>query len=136
MDHGFGETHQSPPNKNISGTLPAAHPPVTSAAAGFNHDVQFHPCGYVLREARPGRPARFCDAPAMPGSSYCARHRALCQVSPDSAAAAPIRSALDHAAERTAPPPPRLDAVALPEPYEEDEDALAELDLPHAGWEE
>jgi hypothetical protein len=90
----------------------------------------------VLRAAGRGRPAQFCDAPAVPGSSYCARHRALCQVAPDSAAAAPIRSALDRAAERTAPPPAQLDAVALPEPDEPDEDALAELDLPRAEPEE
>ena len=136
MDQDFGQTHRSPSNENISGTLALPHPPVTCEAARINHDVYRRPCGFVLREARRGRPARFCDAPAVPGSSYCARHRAVCLVAPDSAAAAPIRRALDRAAERTAPPPPRLDAVELPEPDEADEDAFAGLGLPPAGAEE
>lgn len=136
MDHGSGETHQSPPNENISGTLPTEPQPVTRFSGRFNYSVHDSLCGYVLQAARRGRSARFCDAPAVPGSSYCARHRALCQVAPDSAAAAPIRSALDRAAERTAPPPARLDAVALPELDEEDADALEALDLPRAESEE
>jgi hypothetical protein len=81
-------------------------------------------CGYVIAESRGGLP-RFCDAPAMRGSSYCIRHRALCQVVPGSAAAAQI------AAELASVQLGAVALVAIPEPLDDAVDeALAEFDLP------
>lgn len=39
-------------------------------------------CRYILNEARPWR---FCDAAAEPGTSWCAKHRAVVFVSPEQA---------------------------------------------------
>jgi hypothetical protein len=81
-------------------------------------------CGYVIAEAEGGLP-RFCDAPTVRGSSYCVRHRALCQVAPGSAAAAQIAAEL--ASVHLGAP----DLVAIPEPLDDAVDeALAEFDLP------
>lgn len=77
----------------------------------------------------------FCDAPALPGSSYCARHRALCILAPGSAAAESAARALDAAAA-AAPAPPRelafLGAASVPEleAAAERDDIAACLDLP------
>src|SRR5260370_38637117 len=66
-------------------------------------------CGYVARAGwRYGKGAPFCDAPALPGSSYCARHRALCTIAPGTAAAEIAGPALDRAADAAPAPPPEL----------------------------
>ena len=83
-------------------------------------------CSYVVAEGwHYGAPPPFCDAPAAPGSSYCAEHRALCAVPLGSVAATRVLAAQAHAAgSGTALPPP-------PEPLEIDADeALNALDLP------
>lgn len=137
MEQGARHLHGSSPHENISRTIAPPPETVTRRVEQFNHSVQTDPCGYVLEEGSGGGTARFCDAPAVPGSSYCAGHRALCQVAPNSAAAAPIRAELARAAERATLPPPRLDAIAVPEPFEECGDDVA-ADLPRVPreWEE
>ncbi|MGH7002083.1 MAG: hypothetical protein ACREEA_11320 [Stellaceae bacterium] len=76
----------------------------------------------------------FCDRPALPGSSYCAWHRALCAVAPASSAFAGLAAAQIVAGEtRAAPPPERGWLVAPPEFFDEsDDERLAGLDLPPA----
>jgi hypothetical protein len=86
-------------------------------------------CGYVVANTK-GRPPRFCDAPAVRGSSYCGRHRALCQVAPGSAAAARIAAELASAGDALLPPG-APDIVAIPESIDDTiDEALAALDLP------
>lgn len=130
---GDGILHDLPPNENISGTLDDTQPEVTSDLANFNYSVRpVSPCGYVLAAPRPGHPARFCDAPAVPGSSYCAGHRALCQVAPGSKAARRI-TARQARVPAHVPPPPHLASVPVPEPSEPDPDDVRDaLDLPRA----
>ena len=84
---------------------------------------------------RYGGATPFCDAPALPGSSYCAGHRALCTIAPGSAAAETAALALDRAAAAAPSPPPELgflDAASVPEldAAAEPEDIAACLDLP------
>ena len=77
----------------------------------------------------------FCDAPALPGSSYCAQHRAICIIASGSAAAEIAARMLDKAAA-AAPRSLRglayLDAAAVPEleAAAERDDIAACLDLP------
>jgi hypothetical protein len=93
-------------------------------------------CGYVARAGwRYGMAPPFCDAPALPGSSYCAHHRALCILVPGSAAAESAVRMLEEAAA-AAPAPPRelafLGAASVPEleAAAERDDIAACLDLP------
>lgn len=82
------------------------------------------PCGYVVVEDwQYGQGSPFCDAPALPGRAYCARHWALCH-RPDEAREA-------EPADTGGPPAElaHLEPVDLPEPGEPAE-ALAELALP------
>jgi hypothetical protein len=96
-------------------------------------------CGYVaLVGWRYGEATPFCDAPALPGSSYCARHRSLCIIAPGSAAAESAARALDQVASAAPAPPPELaflDAAAVPEleAAAERDDIAACLDLPPGG---
>ena len=87
-----------------------------------NAPARAEPCGFVLAGARAG--VRFCDAPAERGSSYCARHRALCQVAPERARRpSAIVAEFARAAERATPPglvPPDRAVLADPEPVEAD----------------
>jgi hypothetical protein len=80
-------------------------------------------CGFVVSADACYGAARFCDAPAVPGSSYCARHRALCQVPPGSRAGKRIRADQARAANQGVPPPPRLAALPVPEPLEAADDS-------------
>ena len=107
----------------------------TRTAAG-----QAHPaiCAYVAATAwRYGAGGPFCGAPALPGSSYCAPHHALCALVAGSAeAAGAARAQADAGGE----PPPGLISRALirhelPLPLEVDADEdprelAACLDLP------
>jgi hypothetical protein len=79
------------------------------------------PCSFVISgdDALPGVP-RFCDAPALPGSAYCAEHHARCAVRPDSAAGRRAIRRLKHAAGQAADPPRDLAHLASVE--------VAELD--------
>ncbi len=84
-------------------------------------------CGYVVAAGR----APFCDRPALPGGSYCARHRARCTVAPASPGFAALAALQVRVA--SAPPPELagLGAPAPPEPVDEnDDERLAGLDLP------
>jgi hypothetical protein len=72
-------------------------------------------CGYFLEDER-----RFCDAPALPGSSYCRAHRRLCQVLPGTAAAASVLQGFENAARSAGPLPPELAFLASIEPPELD----------------
>lgn len=116
--------------ENTTRTIAERPPVVTSGDRTPAH------CGYVGAEAwRYGDGNPFCDAPAAPGSSYCARHQALCAVAPDSAAGEAAARALMRAADAATIPPPELGflaAVTVPELEAEAErgDIAACLDLP------
>jgi len=92
-------------------------------------------CGYVVAEDwRYGGAAPFCDAPAVPGSSYCAKHLALCAVAPGTKAGARILADQAAAARSDGIAPEaagHAPALTEPEPLdaEVDED-LGGLDLP------
>lgn len=126
--------------ENITRTI--AQPPalVTLQLVTGNGAAAPDRCGYVVREGwRYGMAPPFCDAPALPGSSYCAHHRALCIVAPGSAAAERAARRLDEAAAAESAPPPGeleyLDAAAVPEleAAAERDDIAACLDLPPRG---
>jgi hypothetical protein len=79
----------------------------------------------------------FCDAPAVPGSSYCAHHHAICVIAPGSAAAEMAARRLEEAAAAARASPRDLaflDAAAVPEleAAAERGDIAACLDLPPA----
>src|ERR1700690_1400084 len=80
-------------------------------------------CSYVVAERRRGADAVFCDAPALPGTSYCAGHLRLCVVGPGSAEGRAREAALLAEAE-DAPAPPRelahLAESAVPESLPDD----------------
>ena len=121
-----GSRHWLGPGENISRTLADFGTPVTDFPGA-------EPCGYII--AGEGRGALFCDRPAVRGASYCARHRALCQVRPGTPEAAAIIADLAREAER--PNRPCVSHDPIPEPLEETEpeEVLAALDLPGADTE-
>src|SRR5258706_16239042 len=86
-DRGTIVDHQPRPQRlchqeNITRTIADGAPLVTARGAAPER------CGYVARAGwRYGGATPFCDAPALPGSSYCAGPRALCTIAPGSAAA-------------------------------------------------
>jgi len=86
------------------------------------------PCGYIITEGA-GR-VQFCDAPAVGRSSYCARHRALCGVAPDTAEGQLI--AADLAREAGRPPLAPIPCDALEFDETEPEEVIATLDRPRA----
>ena len=125
-------------DKNITRTIarPAALVTLPLVAGGTAAPDR---CGYVVRAGwRYGMAPPFCDTPALPGSSYCAQHRALCIIAPGSAAAEIAARMLDKAAA-AAPKSPRelafLDAAGVPEleAAAERDDIAACLDLPPGG---
>ena len=137
-DRGAFVDHQPRPqplshNENITRTIADAPPLVTICRSPLER------CGYVVRDGwRYGEAAPFCDAPALPRSSYCAHHRALCTIAPGSTAAETAGRALDCVAEAAPAPPPELaylDAASVPEleAAAEPEDIAACLDLPPEG---
>ena len=92
-------------------------------------------CGYVVAEDwRYGGAGPFCDAPAVPGSSYCARHLALCAVAPGTKAAKRILADQAAAARSNGTPPETagsVPALTEPEPLDAEADAdLGGLELP------
>src|SRR5271170_4596365 len=91
----------------------------------------FKSCSYIVDGGE--GPPQFCDAPAARGSPYCARHRALCLVAPDSPEGIAILREIEREAAQ-APPPnvgPMLEREML-EPTAPDEVAQS-LVLPRAG---
>jgi hypothetical protein len=82
------------------------------------------PCGYVIAEGDAG--VQFCDAPAERGSSYCARHRALCVVAPDTPQGRAIAAALVREAAR--PLIRRLPVEALEYEATEPEEVAADFE--------
>ncbi|HTC18474.1 MAG TPA: hypothetical protein VK690_05125, partial [Stellaceae bacterium] len=119
-------------NSGTSGTIGGVNSPVTCIAKVCDQ-YESKPggrCGFVVA---PGSSQPFCDAPALPGSSYCARHHALCAVKPDSDEAARLLRDQDSAAARAGPPPPELGFLAAGDPperiEENDAEKLAGLDL-------
>ena len=76
-----------------------------------------------MAERRRGSDAAFCDAPALPGSSYCVGHQRRCVVGPGSAEGRAVEAALLAEAE-DAPAPPRelahLAESGMPEPLPDD----------------
>jgi hypothetical protein len=103
---GFSAAH----DENITGTLPA-----------------FNGCSYILDGD--GAP-QICEAPAVRGSPYCARHRALCLVAPDSPEGAAILREIDRAAAEA--PPPTVGPMLVQEMLEPvaPEEAAHSIDLP------
>lgn len=72
-------------------------------------------CSYVAAECwHYGAGDPFCPAPALPDSSYCAEHKALCRLAPGSAAADRAAAALQRAAEAAQGPPAELGFLDLP----------------------
>jgi len=75
-------------------------------------------CAFVVRPwARDAEP--FCGESVIPGSSYCARHHALCVLNSETAAGRAIAAAL--VAEAEAPEPPQELAHLLPPAIPESE---------------
>jgi len=83
------------------------------------------PCRFILGDGNGhSRRPRVCAAPSVPGSAYCARHRALCSISPDSAAGERVARGFERAAGNQAWVPNDLaflSSVAVPEFQNEDE---------------
>jgi hypothetical protein len=73
---------------------------------------------------------KFCEAPALRGSPYCARHRALCLVAPDSAEGTALLREIERAADEA--PPPTVGPMLVPEMLEPvaPEEAAHSIDLP------
>jgi hypothetical protein len=94
-------------------------------AAGFSRQYQPPPpdrarCAFVLDLGTP----RFCDEVAAPGSSYCARHRALCAIPAESPEGQRIGRDLAALADREPRPPAELAhlaSVAVPEQFDPDD---------------
>jgi hypothetical protein len=105
------------------GFLAAHEQNITGTYAPFN------PCSFILNEE--GAP-KICDAPAVRGSPYCARHRALCVVAPDSPEGAAILREIERAAEEA--PPPTVGPMLVREMLEPvaPEEAAHSIDLPRA----
>jgi hypothetical protein len=88
-------------------------------------EARQRPCGFIVGEDwRYGGASPFCDAPAVAGSSYCERHRVLCELAPDTPAGVAAALALEAGAGPEPPPElgflapapiPELDAGAEPE---------------------
>jgi hypothetical protein len=116
------------PNENISGTISDIPADVTGSCNAGRRAVR--PCSYVVATAwRYGGPDPFCNAPAVPGSSYCPRHHALCEGTAGEA------SAVELADNVVFLPPPELAHLAatpLPDALDESEpaDALEGFALP------
>jgi len=125
--------HVAPPDENIKRTIEEIPESVSRKNDEYNHDWQTdgNRCGYVVTAEWRAGAARFCDARAVRGSSYCAEHRALCQVKPGSAAAARIVAAQARAGDVRARDGVfaggRHDAVPEPLIETEPEEALAAL---------
>jgi hypothetical protein len=97
--------------------------------AGNRSDAAVPGCGFVLDG---GGAARFCDAPALPGSSYCRHHHALCQVPPGSREGARLAARQAAAAEHMLPPElTGLPAIVEPEAlaWATPEEVMADLAL-------
>jgi hypothetical protein len=109
-----------PLNENITGTIRLAPDLVIIESEKFYLYVcdGAPRCSYVEAEDwHYGEGSPFCDAPTVPGSSYCARHKALCRLDPDAEAELPP-------AEPGQPDPP--EPLIPTEP----EEVLPALDLP------
>lgn len=126
-----------PAVENITRTLARTAMLVTADAPIPSQDEKGRePCAYVVGRWRFGGPSPFCDAPAVAGAPYCARHLALCRVAPGTAEGRRLAAGQARLAEQAAAPPQefaRLDAVALPEPFGEEHEPLTGLDLPRGG---
>lgn len=84
-------------------------------------------CVYITAPTWRAGTAPFCGAPALPGSSYCARHALLCGVDAASERGEQIAAEQDAAAAMSLLPD--LGICAVPEPLEE-EGALEAWDFP------
>ncbi len=123
MDKGGGHAALSH-ERNISGTSTADTRPDKDNSENYNlHEHPERGCAYVVTSASRAGAPRFCSRAAMPGSPYCAGHRALCCVAPGSARAARLVACEDAVA--AAPPPElaHLAACAVLEPGDPAEDA-------------
>jgi hypothetical protein len=126
MDHPIGDLCLSNVSeKNISGTH---HSKILGHSMSVNRSGQpgrsraSSGCSFVVADWRERREP-FCAAPTRPGSSYCARHQALCIV-PKASPEARLREAVLLAEAEEAPgPPPELAHLAesaLPESLPDD----------------
>ena len=115
------------PKENKSSTYPLVE--VKYPSEQFNHCEQEtqNRCAFVIVDDwRYGDGNPFCDAPALAGRAYCARHWALCNAGADGREAEP--------AETAGPPAEfaHLEPVDVSEPVEPSE-TPAEFDLPTGG---
>lgn len=125
------ETSPSSLDKNKTRTNSTR--PVKPGEDGTPSDLR-RGCAFVAREpAASGRASPFCDAPALPGSAYCADHHAICDVAPGSAESERLGRDLEREAATESPPPEELSFLASveipePEPEAESEDWTGCLD--------
>jgi hypothetical protein len=74
-----GQASPASENKAATPTLAEAHAFVEWRLGNIYQRVRDGLCGYVVTpDWRYGAGSPFCDAPALPGGSYCARHRRRC----------------------------------------------------------
>src|SRR5579883_510785 len=123
--------------ENITRTIADSGCVVTSLSRGSSSAAERRrSCSFIAAEGWTyGMDAPFCDAPALPGSSYCERHRALCEIAPRSPAGLAAARALTRDADAAPPPPADLAFLAASAPPEieaeaEPQDIAACLDLP------
>jgi hypothetical protein len=127
----------SPRKKNISRTIPCATASVTDESDVLDGIADERPgrerCGYVMAaQWRYGAGDPFCNAPAVRGSSYCAEHRALCEVDPETIEGQLLAG--DQAAAAHAVLPDEFPSLTAPEalPDVEPDEGLAAIDVPPA----
>lgn len=102
------------PEQNIIGTIEPLPVLVTPAGAD-RAERSGRSCGYVAAKTwRYGAGDPFCNAPAVKGSSYCARHRARCAIAPASEAGTQAAAALLRAGDRESAPPAEFAYLVLP----------------------
>ena len=123
-------------DKNISGTCRTQIQDRDARVNLSGRDVSVSApgtCSFVVADWRLGDEP-FCGGPTRPGSSYCARHQALCVVPRGSAESRSREAALAVDVEAAPEPPPELAHLkesALPEPFPDDiGDLRAFLDHP------
>lgn len=119
MDGSIGHRASSQ-YENISGTIASGNDFQKGEFGRRNPGLPSRPgCAYVVTMGRHGRAPRFCTEPAVAGSPYCARHRALCRLAPGTRPA----MAADRAADAPPPELAHLAACAVLDPADPDEDA-------------
>src|SRR5579883_1559537 len=117
MHDATGPQERLASQENITRTIADSGCVVTSPLKGSSSCRRS--CSFIAAEGWTyGMDAPFCDAPALPGSSYCERHRALCEIAPRSPAGLAAARALTRDADAAPPPPADLAFLAASAPPE------------------